>query len=147
MSASGVPPGDAARTADCFDCTQALLASYRALDQGDLERVAAGFATDGVWMRQGHDLRGPGEVLAALRARPAGRVSVHLLHNVAVDVVGVNDASLEYVLVAYSHDGGAEAPPPPAGRPAVLAWQRERMRREAGRWLTVHRTSTPVFQG
>lgn len=34
-----------------------------------------------------------------------------------------------------------------AARPALIAWRSERMRWEADRWMTVHRTSVPVFQG
>jgi hypothetical protein len=34
-----------------------------------------------------------------------------------------------------------------AARPVLIAWQSERMRWEADRWMTVHRTSVPVFQG
>lgn len=49
-------------------CQQAILRFYSALDRSDYDSLAAAMAPEGVWHRQGRALRGPDEVLAAVRA-------------------------------------------------------------------------------
>lgn len=143
------PALDARASTALIDCTQALYASYRALDQGDFSEVADGFAPDGVWFRQGRALRGPDEVRAALHARPSGRLSVHLISNVALLSWSADTVTLAYLLIAYSHDRApGESAPVPAAMPVLIAWQNERMRFDShGGWRTLERRSQPVFAG
>lgn len=129
-----------------LECTQALYRTYHALDASDYEAVAAGFAEDGEWLRQGKLLKGRGAIVEALRARPANRVTVHLIQNPVVDLEGEGEARLVYLLTAYRHDAPSPlSGPAPLDRPLSIALQEERMVRTGGRWLVVRRSSRQVF--
>lgn len=73
-------------TARITRCSQAVMRFFAALDAGDIAAVSACMAEDGVWHRQGQALRGPDQVLAALKQRPAGRVTAHLVNNLVIDL-------------------------------------------------------------
>ena len=49
-----------------LDCKDAVIRFYAALDAGRMDEVAQAFASDGVWHRQGAQLRGPDAVSRAL---------------------------------------------------------------------------------
>lgn len=128
------------------DCEQALYRTYHALDDGDYPAVAAGFAPDGVWHRQGKPLQGRAAIEAELRQRPAGRVTAHVVTNVAVELVDEDHARLRYLMTAYRHDAAAPLEgPAPIGSLLLVARQEEHMRRTGGRWLIVERTQRRLF--
>ncbi|MCD0506283.1 nuclear transport factor 2 family protein [Bordetella petrii] len=82
-------------------CEAVILAFFHALDTRRHEEVAALMAEDGIWHRQGKALRGPGDVLQALQARPAGRSTCHIITNVRLLQSDGRQASLGYFLTAY----------------------------------------------
>lgn len=128
------------------DCQQALYRSYHALDDGDYPAIAAGFAPDGVWHRQGKALKGRAAIEAELRQRPEGRVTAHLVTNVAVEVLDEENAHLRYLMTAYRHDPAAPLQgPAPIGSLFLVARQEDRMRRTGGRWLIVERIQRRLF--
>jgi len=127
---------------------QAVARFYAALDRSDFEAVATAMAPDGVWHRQGVELRGPDAVRAAMAERPAGRVTAHLVQNLVVDLHGESEATARYMTLVYRHDGapGAEGPAP-LGAPLSIAAGEDRLRRAGGAWLVVERRSRRVFGG
>jgi hypothetical protein len=68
------------RTNLIMSCHDAVIRIFGALDDGRMDDVAGAIAEDGIWHRQGKALHGPREVARA--ARPAGRVTAHLVQNV-----------------------------------------------------------------
>ena len=128
------------------DCEQALYRNYHALDDSDYPAVAAGFAADGVWHRQGKALQGRAAIEAELRQRPEGRVTAHIVTNVAVELLDEENAHLRYLMTAYRHDAAAAAQgPAPIGSILLVARQDDRVRRTGGRWLVVERTQRRLF--
>lgn len=98
-------------------CSQAVMRFYAALDFGDIEGVSALMAPDGIWHRQGKILKGPADVLAALRERPAGRVTAHLVNNLVIDLAPDGlEATARYMLLVFRHDRSA-----PSTNPAPIA--------------------------
>ena len=129
-----------------LECTQVLFRGYHALDAADYQGVVAEFAEYGEWRRQGKTLAGRAAIVNELRARPVGRVTAHLIQNVAVDVLGDDRAQLKYHLLAYRHDHAAPtAGPAPIGQALSIALLEERMARVGERWLTVYRASRQIF--
>ncbi|MFZ9405562.1 MAG: nuclear transport factor 2 family protein [Burkholderiaceae bacterium] len=99
-------------------CSQAVMRFYGALDAGDIEGVAGWMAPEGIWHRQGQVLRGPSEVLAALKQRPAGRVTAHLVNNLVIDLDDARGlATARYMLMVFRHDRSqpGEGPVPITG--------------------------------
>lgn len=78
---------------------------FRHLDDGDYGALAALMAPEGVWHRQGKMLRGPTMVLEAMKARPAGVTTRHLVTNMLVDVADPDHAGASCYITVYAHTG------------------------------------------
>ncbi len=160
------------RTRLTLSCHDAVIRFFGALDDGRLDDVAGAIAEDGVWHRQGKALRGPGEVAQALAARPAGRVTAHLVQNLVVDLDDDHNARVRYLVLTYRHDfpdgsghagdtgsagavgaagtagsagGTGAAIPAPLGAPYSIAAYEDRLRASGTRWLVVERRSRNLF--
>ena len=107
--------------ASALACGQAIARFYARLDGLEPGSVGALFEADGVWHRQGAVLQGPEAVDAALRQRPAGRTSLHLVSNLQWEAEGPALLRARYLLPVFRHD----AAPGPAGKadpgPAPMA--------------------------
>lgn len=79
------------------------------LDERRYRQLSDMFAPDGVWHRQGKELRGPDTVMNAMNERPAGFTTRHLITNVSVDVADAFTASALFYMTVFVHEG-AEAP-------------------------------------
>lgn len=134
------------RAALAADCRDAVMRFFNALDAGRLDEVARAMADDGVWHRQGAALKGPDGVAAALAARPAGRVTAHLVQNLVVDLESEREANVRYLVLTYRHDApGAAAGVAPLDRPLSIAAYEDRMARGDAAWLVRERRSRVVF--
>lgn len=121
------------------DCIAAATRFFHHLDRGDYAGVAALIAEDGVWVRQGKELVGPGAVLDALRARPADFVTRHLLSNVLVDITGDGEATVAYELSVYGQTGAE-----PPRHLSIMTGEDRLVRTEAG-WRIRSKRARPVF--
>ena len=148
------------RTRLIISCHDAIVRFFGALDDGRMDDVAGAMAEDGIWHRQGKALRGPGEVAQALAARPAGRVTAHLVQNVVVDLDDDRNARVRYLVLTYRHDfpdgtrtmgtlgaagGTGAATPAPLGAPYSIAAYDDWLRASGTTWLVVERRSRNVF--
>ncbi|GAB2911859.1 nuclear transport factor 2 family protein [Paralcaligenes ginsengisoli] len=94
-------------------CAQVTLAFFYALDMRRYGEVAALMAPDGIWLRQGAELRGPEGVLAALDARPASRTTCHIISNLRVELnneAKPPSARVCFYLTAYDNDAVQGSP-------------------------------------
>lgn len=130
-----------------IECQQAVYRNYMAMDNADYASVAAGFAPDGQWHRQGKVLTGPEAIRAELEKRPANRITAHLIHNPVVNDKGPASVRVLYLLVAYSHDPEAEAiPTAPIGPPLLIAQQEDQLQLTPTGWLIDVRRSKRLFE-
>jgi SnoaL-like protein len=119
------------------DVEKVALRFFHYLDGGDYQKLAALFAADGVWHRQGTALRGPGAVLEAMHARPAGIVTQHYAEH----------AEATLYLAVFAHSGGADAKPPaPMELPIQVAIYREKLVRSDDGWRIAEITSQQKFK-
>lgn len=102
---------DAARAIE-WDCARTLTRFFNYFDQWRYEEMAALFAPDGVWHRQGKALRGDA-ILAVLNARSRTQTVRHVITNIQVDVVDAATAEFILYVTAYMHDAGTKADGPP----------------------------------
>lgn len=126
------------------------------LDERRYEPLAALFAPDGCWHRQGHLLRGRDAIIEALSTRSPTMRICHVITNGLVEAVGEGRAQAQCVMTAYRHDSGtpaggapasgtaAEAPPEIAG-PAVMARVRSRLIRLPEGWRIEEMTMDYLF--
>jgi hypothetical protein len=110
---------DAARAIE-WDCARTLTRFFNYFDQWRYDDMAALFAPDGVWHRQGKALQGAA-IMAALNARSRTQTVRHVITNIQVDVVDAVTAEFILYVTAYMHDSGAKAAKPPKIQmPALL---------------------------
>lgn len=82
-------------------CTALSHAFAHHLDQRDYAGVAAQFADNGVWIRHGKRLEGPGQILEAMNQRPANQFTRHLTTNVHFIAVGPERARASVYNISY----------------------------------------------
>lgn len=74
---------------------------FRMLDEKNDLAVAAAFAPNGVWHRQGVELTGHAEIVRALAAREADRQTVHVISNLLIHPRDNDCWTARYYLTAY----------------------------------------------
>jgi hypothetical protein len=109
---------------------------FYCLDERRYRQLADMFAPDGVWHRQGKELRGPGAVMDAMKQRPPGFTTRHLITNVMVDVDGADAASARFYMTVFVHEG-AEAPKAavPMAVPMHVSSFEQKFVKSNGQWL------------
>jgi hypothetical protein len=126
---------------------RAVISHWAALDAGDYEAVAAGFAENGVWHRQGKELKGPGMVSAAMAERPKGARTRHIVTNVLSNMKNEAEIDIDFYMTVFSHNGEADAlAPAPMNLPNSVGLTRATLRREGAQWKIAYLKSMPTFQ-
>lgn len=132
--------------ADRLDIERTIYRFFLFLDERRYGDIAALMASDGVWHRQGKALRGPGDVMEALKLRPAGATTRHLITNVIVDVTGETSADATFYLAVFFH--GADAPPtlPVAIElPRHISIFNAKFTRDTAGWRVAQMSEIPTF--
>jgi ketosteroid isomerase-like protein len=122
-----------------LSCERLLIRLFHCLDARDYEGVAACFAEDSLWLRQGKELRGPSQVLQALQLRTATVHVHHLLTNIDVRLVEPNHArSIAYMMAFRSDTGKPPQLPIKMAGPELVAVCTGELRRGPGGWRVTH---------
>lgn len=124
-------------------CRDTIARAARLVDLQDYEGFAALFTEDGVLQRPGGEpLVGREAIVAAYRARPASRITRHLLAGTVVDLLAPDEAqAYSSVLLWVGDEADAIGPQGRPARGAQVAGEFEdRLRLCAdGRWRISHR--------
>lgn len=124
-------------------CLDTIARAARMVDRQDYEAFAALFTEDGVLQRPGGEpLQGRSAIVAAYRARPASRITRHLLGGTVVDVLSADEALAFSNVLLFAGDSADAAGPSgrPARGPQVAGEFEDRLRRcDDGRWRIAHR--------
>ena len=130
-----------------IDCQQAVHSFYLSLDACDFTAVATLMASDGIWYRQGKELKGPTEVLLALRERPKGRVTAHMVQNLVVSIHNENQASASYMCLVYRCDLKQPSTSPAPMLPlSILRYEDTFVRAASEQWLLMTKQSQRIFE-
>ena len=130
-------------------CRDTIARAARRVDLQDYEGFAALFTEDGVLQRpNGEPLQGRAAMVAAYRARPATRITRHLLAGTVVDIVSADEALAHSAVLLWV--GEQTDATGPSGRPArgaqVAGEFEDRLRRcDDGRWRISHRIARFVL--
>jgi hypothetical protein len=142
-----MPMDDMLEIATEHGALRAVISHWAALDSGNYDAVAAGFAKDGVWHRQGKELKGPGMVSAAMAERPKGARTRHIVTNVLSTVKSEVEVDIDFYMTVFSHNDEADAPSPaPMNVPNSVGLARATVRREGSQWKIVYLKSAATFQ-
>jgi hypothetical protein len=126
---------------------RALIAHWAALDSGNFEAVASGLADDGVWHRQGKELKGPPMVRDAMAERSKGARTRHLVSNILATVKSESEVEIDFYMTVFSHNGEADAPPPaPMNVPNSVGLSQAKLRRVGTAWKITFLRSAATFQ-
>ena len=85
---------------------------YRRLDDRDYKGIAALFAPDGVWYRQGAALSNEAQILEAMGKRSPTLLIHHLLSNMFADIAADGSAQVTGYMLVVRHDNGSPIPGP-----------------------------------
>jgi ketosteroid isomerase-like protein len=126
-----------------------LMTDYtRFVDFGEAARIAELFTEDGVWDGPGVRMQGRAEVheFFSRRETVSRRTSRHVITNVAIDLVGPDEATALSYLVNFRHDSrGDVVLPVPADHPKYVGEYRDRFVRTAAGWRFAERVFTNAF--
>jgi hypothetical protein len=129
------------------DVEKVAIRFFHYLDSYRYDDLAGLFTPDGVWHRQGKELRGSAALLAAMHARPAGTVTQHVASNILVDVLDADHAETTIYLTVYAHAGDATTKPPvPMSPPGQVGIYREKLARTPDGWRIAEITSQQIFK-
>lgn len=120
-------------------CSVTTVRFFHFLDRRNYDAVAALLTADGTWVRQGRALAGPEAVLEALRARPAGFTTRHLLSNIVVDLVSDHEALVGYELSVYTQLEDESA------RLGTIMTGEDTLRRTEAGWRIHIKKAKPLF--
>jgi hypothetical protein len=120
---------------------------FQYLDTRQYEKLADLMAPDGVWNRMGKALKGREMLMAAMRARPKGFTTQHLVTNLIVEIIDDAHAEADYTMTAYAHQlAEGKAPPAPSEAPFVIGTYKQRFVRLKQGWRIADIDSTNSFQ-
>lgn len=129
------------------DVEKTALRFFLYLDSYRYDDLAGLFVPDGVWHRQGKELRGAKMLLDAMHARPPGTVTQHVATNILVDVLDADHAEATIYLTVYAHAGDASTTTPvPMSPPGQVGIYREKLARTADGWRIAEITSRQIFR-
>jgi hypothetical protein len=127
-------------------CERLIVAYSHFIDFGEAGRVGELFTADGVWESPEATMRGQEQVTAGFGRRQAnaGRRSRHVCTNVAIDIVGPDEAKGVCYFSLYRADGVGEGAAPLDG-PVMVGEYRDRFVRTADGWRIAHRVASVGF--
>jgi len=143
-----MPLSDAAQFEVERAVERVIIKLWAGMDAGEFHTVIDSFADDGVWHRQGKELKGPSQVRAAMEERPKAARTRHVVTNMLVDVLDDTRADLQCYLTVWQHMApSADAPPPaPMNVPLTVALSKARLSRTASGWKITELKSADTFR-
>ena len=120
---------------------------YYDLDESRYPELVAAFREDGVWHRQGKQLKGHAQIMAAMQARPRTQRTRHVISNAFLSESDANSATLIAYMTAYRFDDGSTRNPPyPIEGPFRFNLVKIRFMLERGAWRMAEQWGTPEFE-
>jgi ketosteroid isomerase-like protein len=129
-----------------LECQRLVTRFFRALDAGDALATADLFTQDGVWRRQGSDVKGYDAIRAGVLERKSNVVVRHHVSNIDVHLVDADHAFGTSYYMLYRHEvaAGENAPFPTTG-PIRTGGNVHRFVRSGGEWKIVFTEAKPLF--
>jgi hypothetical protein len=128
------------------DIEQMIFRFFLHLDEQQYDEVSALMAPEGTWLRNNVLLKGPAGVREAMRTRPVGFTTRHLITNIIVDIADSDHADVTYYMTVFVHSGDAK----PAGAvkmdvPMHVSIFRQKVVRTSAGWRIAELSGTATF--
>jgi hypothetical protein len=128
------------------DIEQMIFRFFLHLDEQEYDQLSSLMAPTGTWLRNNVLLRGPQDVRDAMRSRPIGFTTRHLITNVIVDVTDPDHADVTFYMTVFVHSGDKK----PTGTvkmdvPMHVSIFRQKVVRTSDRWRIAELSGTPTF--
>jgi hypothetical protein len=129
---------------DLSGACEAVIRFYRAIDERDYPTLLSLFAADGVWTRQGVELRGEAQVMDAMMKRSSTLRVAHIISNAYPVALDGGEIDVRAYMLVILHDPKSDRgePMPLSGIDSVRPTG-ARLRNENGEWRIVHIGSDP----
>jgi hypothetical protein len=115
------------------------------MDHRDYEALADLFAPDGVFERHGNQLRGPAEIIKALRGRPTEQFTRHVTSNFHFTSIEPEEAAATLVNISWFSFEAERLPIAFEPSQAILLDFHDRYRLTAAGWRFSERITRMVF--
>lgn len=128
------------------DIEQMIFRFFLHLDEQEYDQLSALMASTGTWLRNNVLLKGPEGVREAMRTRPVGFTTRHLITNIIVDIADDEHADVTYYMTVFVHQGDAK--PTAAVKmdvPMHVSIFRQKVVRMAGGWRIAELSGTATF--
>jgi hypothetical protein len=128
------------------DIEQMIFRFFLHLDEQEYNQLSSLMAPTGTWLRNNVLLRGPGDVREAMRSRPVGFTTRHLITNIIVDLAGSDHADVTYYMTVFVHSGDEK--PTAAVKmdvPMHVSIFRQKVVRMPDGWRIAELLGTPTF--
>jgi hypothetical protein len=89
-----------------WKCQQIVARLFHYLDERSYDRLVNLFEENGVWLRQGKELKGRAEIMAALCARSSTYIIRHVLSNFLITSSQDEQPSAVAYMTAFGNDSG-----------------------------------------
>jgi hypothetical protein len=130
-----------------WDCAQILTRFFNEFDAWRYQEMVRLFAPDGVWHRQGRELKGADAILAALTERSTTQTVRHVVTNIEVTVRDEQTAESLLYVTAYQHDSGEQPTSVPVIRsPSLLLAVPGKLVRTEDGWRIASLAMNRVFE-
>lgn len=127
------------------DAAQVVNRFYHYLDGGNYAELAELMAPQGIWYRQGKELKGPAMVLEALSVRPEGMTTQHTNTNMVVDVIDATHADVKHYLTVFAHTAAKIGDPAKVELPLHLGIREEKLVKTKAGWRIANITGRNRF--
>lgn len=128
------------------DIEQMIFRFFLHLDEQEYDQLSALMAPTGTWFRNNVLLKGPEGVREAMRSRPVGFTTRHLITNIIVDIADNDHADVTYYMTVFVHSGDAKPTSHvKIDHPMHVSVFRQKVVRTSGGWRIAELSGTPTF--
>jgi hypothetical protein len=129
-----------------FQCAALMATFFNRLDDRRSEDVANLMAPEGVWLRQGRELRGAAMVFEAMNQRSQTVNTRHLMTNQELTATGADAVEGRFVATIYAHDSGKPQAVGKLEGPRSIAVFEVKFCRTTDGWRIAHLSNRRVFK-
>jgi hypothetical protein len=128
------------------DIEQMIFRFFLHLDEQEYDQLSALMAPTGTWLRNDVLLKGPEDVREAMRSRPVGFTTRHLVTNIIVDLADNHHADVTYYMTVFVHSGDAKPTGPvKMDVPMHVSIFRQKVVRTSADWRIAELYGTQTF--
>ncbi len=137
------------KTADAtvaHDIQDLIYRFFLYLDEQNYDQLTKLMAPTGIWHRNGQALKGPEGVMEAMKTRPLGFTTRHLITNIMVNAADADHAAATFYMTVFAHTADVKPTGPVHIQlPVHVSIYREKFVRTPQGWRIAELEGTATF--